>query len=216
MNSPLLVPILITVIYLTSIYMHLAKKNNGVAGLYALQSVALVLLFVSSFLANPTVLLFLVIVVSIIVKVILAPRFFNRLVTRHKVKFTVSSYANTPVTLIVIMFITAFVNSDVFLPITDLSASNSTYVALAIAAMLVSIFLMVNRKSALSQIVGVLSLENSIVAFGIIAGLEQSALLQLGTLFDIFVWMLVATVFVSMVYRHTGSLVVTTMRHLKD
>ena len=216
MNSPLLVPIMISVIFLTSIFMHLAKKNSGLAGLYALQSVALVLLFVPSFLANPTVLLLLVIIVSIIVKVILAPRFFIRLVARHKVKFTVSSYANTPVTLIVIMFITAFVNTDVFSPITHLSANNGTYVSLTIAAMLVSIFLMVNRKSALSQIVGVLSLENSIVAFGIMAGLEQSALLQLGTLFDIFVWMLVATVFVSMVYRHTGSLVVTTMRHLKD
>jgi hydrogenase-4 membrane subunit HyfE len=82
--------------------------------------------------------------------------------------------------------------------------------------MLISIFIMVNRKGALSQIIGVLSFENCIVAFGIFAGLEQSSVLQLGIIFDIGAWLVIATVLVAMVYRHTGSLDVTNLRHLRD
>jgi len=68
----------------------------------------------------------------------------------------------------------------------------------------------------LSQIIGILSLENTIVAFTIFAGLEQSASLQIGIIFDIFVWLIIATVFVSMIYKHFGSLDVTSMKTLKD
>ena len=82
--------------------------------------------------------------------------------------------------------------------------------------MFLSLFLIINRKSALSQIVGILSLENSIVAFAIFAGLEQSLSLQIGILFDISVWLIIATVFMSMMYTHFGSLDVTDMKKLKD
>ena len=73
-----------------------------------------------------------------------------------------------------------------------------------------------NRKGAISQITGILSLENSIVAFGIVAGLEQSLALQLGIVFDVFVWLIIAIAFVSVVYRKIGSLDVTNMRKLRD
>ena len=82
--------------------------------------------------------------------------------------------------------------------------------------MLLSIFLTINRKSALSQIIGILSLENSIVAFAIFAGLEQSPSLQIGILFDISIWLTIATAFISMIYAHFGSLDITSMKNLTD
>jgi hydrogenase-4 membrane subunit HyfE len=75
---------------------------------------------------------------------------------------------------------------------------------------------MVNRKGTLSQMVGVLSLENSIVVFALLASLEQSAVLQTGIIFDVCVWMIIAIVLVSMVYRHTQSFDTTNMKKLRD
>lgn len=216
MSEAMIFQVMISIVYLASIGMHLAKKNLSVASLYGLQSAALVLLIVPSFIEHPTVPLLVVILVSILIKVIVAPRYFIRLVKRHELRFTVSSYANTPMTLIIIMVLTAFAGSAALAPITGLFEGSTVYLTLAVATMLISIFLMVNRKGALSQMIGILSVENSIVAFAVIAGLEQSAIFQIGALFDIFVWLLVATVFVSMVYRHTGSLDVTAMNRLRD
>lgn len=64
--------------------------------------------------------------------------------------------------------------------------------------------------------VGVLSLENSIVLFAAVAGLESTAGPQIGILFDISVWVIIATVFASMMYTHFGSLNVSKMNSLKE
>ncbi len=205
-----------TLIFILAVYFHIAKKNINVAVMYGVQSLVVVALLVASFLEQGAVSLLIVALVTSLVKVLLAPMFFARLIKRHEFKFTISSYLSTPLTLLVVALISVLVNSRIFAPVTRIVPANATYLSLALAAMLISIFLMINRKGALSQIVGVLSLENSIVAFAIFAGLEQSPALQLGIIFDIFIWLMISIIFVSMLYKHFGSLDVTSMKHLKD
>ena len=205
-----------TLIFILAVYFHIAKKNINVAVMYGVQSLVVVALLVASFLEQGAVSLLIVALVTSLVKVLLAPVFFARLIKRHEFKFTISSYLSTPLTLLVVALISVLVNSRIFAPVTRIVPANATYLSLALAAMLISIFLMINRKGALSQIVGVLSLENSIVAFAIFAGLEQSPALQLGIIFDIFIWLMISIIFVSMLYKHFGSLDVTSMKHLKD
>ena len=68
----------------------------------------------------------------------------------------------------------------------------------------------------MSQIIGILSLENGIVAFALFSGLEQSPALQIGIMFDLLVWVIIAAVFISMIYKQFGSLDVTELKHLKE
>jgi hydrogenase-4 component E len=215
-SNPLLAQVLITLIFIFAVYFHIAHKNFSVAIMYGIQSFSLVALLLVSSYEEKSVALLVIALVTFAVKVVLAPTFFIRLVNRHSLKFTVSSYLNTPVTLVMVAIIAVLVNSRFFAPITRIVPGNEAYLSLALAAMLISIFLIINRKSALSQIVGILSLENSLVAFAIFSGLEQSPALQFGVIFDIFAWVIIATVFVSMIYKHFGSLDVTSMQHLKD
>jgi hydrogenase-4 component E len=184
--------------------------------LYSLQSSAIVLLLLVSVFDAHSIKLLLITVLTLVVKVILAPIFFTRLVKRHELKFTANTYANVPETLAVIVAILILASSHIFDPLTNLVPAHHPHLVLALAAMLTSIFLMVNRKGALSQVVGVLSLENTIVAFAILAGLEQSAALQAGVIFDIAVWLIVAVTMLLLVYRHHGSLDVTKMKKLRD
>jgi hydrogenase-4 component E len=212
----LLIQIAVAVLCLATVGLHAAKKNFNEVVLYAVQSLAIVVLLADAFVEDGSTPLLLVVLLTLLVKVILAPMFFARLIKRHKLKFTVSTYTSIPGALAVITLILLLVNSGVFAPLTNLVPEYHSYLVLTLAMLLASIFLMVNRRGALSQVVGVLSLENSIVAFGIFAGLEQSAALQAGIVFDVFVWSIIAIVMVSMVYRHIGSLDVTTMKDLKD
>ena len=121
-----------------------------------------------------------------------------------------------PLTLIAVAAIAAAAHSRVFGPLVNSVPANQRLLSLALSSLFISLFLIVNRKGALSQIIGILSLENSILVFAFFAGLEQSPALQIGILFDIFVWLIIATVFISMLYKHFGSLDVTKMKHLKD
>ena len=161
-------------------------------------------------------LLFFVILIIFIVKVVLAPIFFIKLIKKYALVFSVDAYLGTPITLIVITIIIFITNSQKFLPLSNILPDNKILLSLTLSSIFLSLFLIINRKEALSQIIGILSLENSIVAFSIFAGLEQSPALQLGIIFNIFIWIIIAVVFMSMIYKHFGSLNVSYIKNLKD
>jgi len=204
------------VLFASVIFMHLAKKNYSVVSLYILQSLALVILLVCSSLKETSILLILAIVVIFAVKVVIAPRFFFGLIKKHQLKFSVSTYLSSPATLVVLALLTGVTYSHLLEPLAMLSRYEGNTLLLAVATMFISIFLIINRRGALSQMIGILSLENGIVSFAALAGLEQSPGLQIGIMFDILVWIIIATIFVSMIYHKFGSLDVASMQHLKE
>lgn len=205
-----------TVLFLSVIFMHLAKKNFAVIFLYAVQSFIVTFILFSSSLKEDSLLLMAVATATFFVKVVIAPYFFFGLMKKHRLQFSVSTYLNGPMTLIVLTLLTAFSYSHFFRPLTILSPYDGDALLLAVGMILISLFLIVNRKGVLSQMVGILSLENAIVSFAYITGLEASAGAQVGILFDILVWIVIATGFASMIYRHFGSLDASAMQHLKE
>jgi hydrogenase-4 component E len=210
------VQICMAVLCLATIGLHISRKNHNEVVLYALQSLAVVMLLAASVVKEWSMPLLLIAGAMFFVKVVFMPVLFSRLIVRHHARFSVSTYANIPEVVVAVALVLLFAGSSVMEPLTTMVPANHTYLVLAVAAMLSSVLLIVNRRGALSQVTGVLSLDNSIVAFSLFAGLEQSAALQAGVVFDIFVWMIVAIVMVAMVYRQTGSWDVTKMKGLRD
>ena len=214
--SILILHFLLEVIFLSIVFLHITRKNFGAIIAYGVQSFAVVLLLLNSYLETGYVELLFVALFAFMVKVILAPTFLARLVRKHDLTFSVSTYLNTLYTLIITALLVFMAYSEKFSPLTNIVPEHHTLLALALAMIFLSFFLIVNRKGVISQIVGVLSLENSIVSFAIFAGLEQSAGLQIGIIFNIFIWSTIAVIFVSMIYKHFGSLDTTSMESLKD
>lgn len=211
-----IIQILVDIILGTVIFLHISKKNFPAVLAYSLQSLMVVAILMSSFVETGHIFMLFVILSALLVKVILTPVFFIRLINKNKLQFSVSTYLNTPLSLITIAIITLIAYSHKLESLTNIVPANHAFLSLMLSSVLLSIFLLINRKGALSQIIGILSLENSIVVFSIFAGLEQSPELQLGILFNIFIWMMIATVFMSMILRHFGSLNITAMNKLKD
>ena len=203
-------------IFASIILMHLAKKSSSVVNLYMTQSLIISGLLLSSVLRNFSWLLLAVVIANFIVKVVAAPYIFKRMIKKHHIKFSASTYLNGPLTLAILAVITAFTYSHLFRPLTIIAPANAQTILLAVAVMFSSVFMLINRKGALSQSIGVLSLENGIVSFAFLSGLEQMPALQLGILFDIAVWIIIAGAFVSMIYKHMETLDVSTMQHLKE
>lgn len=207
---------LVDVLFLTLILLHLTKKNFLAVVAFSVQSFIVTIVFLNSFLETGNIYIFFMVLFTFIVKVILAPLFFTRLIKKHQLSFSVNTYLNMPITLIVIAILTFLAHSQKFLPLTQIVPLHESILSLTLSCIFVSLFLIVNRKEAISQIISILSLENSIVVFAIFAGLEQSPSLQIGIIFNIFVWIMISTVFVSMIYKHFGSSDVTAMKNLID
>ena len=205
-----------TLIFITIVFLHLAKRNYAVAVAYGIQSLAIVMLLVISYFETGSASFLLIALLGLIVKVILAPIFIFHQIRKHELKFLVSTYVSMPITLIVVAALTAVAHSHLFTPLVSLIPANRELLSIALSALLISVFLIINRKGAISQIVGILSLENSIVAFGLFSVIDQSLILEIGIVFSISVWIVIATVFISMIYKHFGSLDVTRMKHLRD
>lgn len=207
---------LLGAVFLTTIFLHLTKKELGAVVAYSLQSLIIVIILLNSFFETNNIPLLLVILATLVVKVILAPIFFIKLIKQYKLTFSVSTYLNTPLTLVVLATLTAVAHSANFAALTNIVPAHYALLSLALAAIFISLFLIVNRKGAISQALGVISIENSILAFAVFAGLEQSPLLQIGIIFDILIWLVIATVFIAMIYRHFGGLDTSLMQNLKD
>jgi len=207
---------LATVIFAAAGLLHFTQKYSSSIRLYMLQSCAISVLLIASAFDRLTPLLVVAITATITVKVLIAPYFFFGLIKRHELKFSVSAYLNTPVTLVAIAALLLLTRSDLFSSLAGLAAVDEKLLRLAFATILISLFLSINRRGALSQVLGILSLENGIVAFALFAGLEESPGFQLGITFNILILVVIATVFASMIFRKFGSLDVSTMKKLKD
>lgn len=202
-------------VFFSIILIHMTKRNISFVYLYAIQSLVISCLMAYSSFADHSLTLGLLAGLIFILKVIVAPTFFLRQIRKQTLQSMTQSYLNLPLTLIGIAVITMIAHSKFLLPLAALSPANENALLISVAAMLISLFLIINRKGALSQMVGILSLENAIVAFALAAGLEQGVGLELGVTFDICVWIIIATVFVTMIYKKFNTLDVSVMDKLK-
>lgn len=214
--TPQLSLIFATLIFTSTVILHLVKKNSSAVQLYVLQSIVIAALLIISSTEKFSILLLIAIIATITVKVIIAPYFFFNIIRKHQLKATEDTYLNSPLTLLVIVILVVLTKSNFFQPLAFLLPVEQNLFFISIASILVSIFLSINRKGALSQMIGILSLENAIVGFAIFAGLEQYPSLQLGITFNILIWIVIASVFASMIFKQFGSIDVGQMKKLKE
>lgn len=204
------------IIFLTAVAMHLVRKNSLLLLTYAAQSLAVVGMLLAVGITHGSISLLVIALITFFVKVIFAPTFFSKFIDKKQLNISTSSYLNQPITLCIILAMTILVRSNIFTPVIALFSGNLQIVALTLTGILISLFLVINRKGVFAQLMGILSLENGIVAFSTLAGLEQMFAVEAGILFDILLWILISSIMVTLVYHHFGSLETTEMNELKD
>ncbi len=200
--------------FVAVVLLHLVKSAKYTIRLYVLQSVAVAGILILLGISEGERGLIAIGIITFLAKVIIAPFFFTRLVCRFGHLVASASYLSTPVTLIVLLGLIVFAASSVFAPLWTVSSVTPDVFVFNIAMVLIAVFLLINRQGALAQIIAILALENSVVLFAIFLGVKQTFALEVGILFDILIWMVIAYAFLRLVYRQFGSLDTREMRHL--
>lgn len=190
-------------VYFLALVMNVARKNTTLVALYLIQSLFVALTLVVLSRVHGAEGLLLAAALTLVVKVIGAPVFLLTMIRKYSAHFSAASYVSTPLTLLALAGITAFSYSFVVSTVLPLASPG---VPLLIASIFAVFFLMINRKGALAQIVGVLALENGVVLLAALLGIEHSFALELVIAFDIAVWTSIAAAFLTMMYRQFGDI----------
>lgn len=205
--------------FAASIFMHVTRKNTSLVTLYALQSLGLVVfLGLISWLEGDRILT-VVALMTLIIKVVVAPYFFYAVIKRSKIYFASGTHVGIPLSLFVILLL-MFLSTKLLLPFIS-SVGDTTLIPILlypilVSGILTSLYFIVNHRDILGQIIGILSLENWTMQTGIAIGVKHALLLEIGMSFDIAVWIIIALIFIARLHESFGTLKLSNLTHLKE
>jgi len=159
--------------------------------------------------------LFGVAVLFAFIKVIVIPRVLTRAVSKIGIQRAVAPYLGTSVTLgicaglvVLAFYVMAPVMESNRLPTAD-------GIPLAFAGVLIGFFTTVNRRRALTQILGFLMLENGIFMVALLATYGVPLIVEMGVFLDVLVAVLILEVFVYRIKHNFDSIEVSQMGALR-
>jgi hydrogenase-4 component E len=155
-------------------------------------------------------------VALLVVKGVIIPRVLNRAVAKIGIVRTVAPYLGTAPALMVCALLT-IVAFYVMAPIAESNPlPTGDAMPLAFAGALIGFFIMVNRRRAVTQILGFLMLENGIFLLALLATYGVPFIVEMGVFLDVLVAVLIMEVFVYHIKDNFDSIDVDALGSLKE
>ncbi len=155
-------------------------------------------------------------VALVVVKGVVIPRVLNRAVANIGLQRAAAPYLGTAPALIICGMLTIIA----FYVMTPIAASNplptADAIPLAFAGVLIGFFIMVNRRRAVTQILGFLMLENGIFLLALLATYGVPFIVEIGVFLDLLVGVLIMEVFVYRIKDNFDSIDVGALGKLKE
>ncbi len=209
MKNILLVAFAITLIYLSS-----AERFRSYAKLIAVQGILLfgiALLQLSE--VNFGNLIFIA-VETLVFKAILVPYFLFKVINKTRV-YRVHNKALSPFYSLILSLL-AIVLSIFIANSLKTDMTYFAFLAISLYTLFTGVLLIITHKLLFSHTIGFLVIENGVFLLSIFAGAEMPLLINIGILLDIFVSVLIITIFVNKIgskFHDIGSENLTTLKN---
>lgn len=156
----------------------------------------------------------------LVVKAILLPMGLERLVARIEIRQEIEPFVNVPLSVIISGFLTllAYVVAEALRrpeEVTGAASLGHNTLAVAIALFLIGFFMMVNRRKALTQVLGLLSLENGLFLATISLTYGMPLIVEVGILFDVLVGALLLAILIYRIRETFDSMDVSRLSRLR-
>jgi hydrogenase-4 component E len=163
---------------------------------------------------------YLVAALTLVFKAILLPLILEQLVERIQIRQEIQPFMNAPLSVIVsgLLTLVAYIVAESFYRPEEGTAPTSlghNTLAVALALFLIGFFMMLNRRGAFTQILGLLSLENGLFLAAISLTYGMPLLIELGITFDLLVAVLVLGVLVYRIRETFDSIDVSKLSRLR-
>lgn len=157
-------------------------------------------------------------VLTVAVKGIVIPYALTRVINQIKVRKEIDFNINITTSLLLCALL-VIVADSVAKPILEAQqVSNRAMVRVlpvSIAVMMIGLFIMIARKQAVSQIIGLLTMENGVFLSGLSITYGMPLIVEVGIFFDIFVAVLILGVFVFRINKTFDTINMDVIRRLR-
>lgn len=157
-------------------------------------------------------------ILTLLVKAIGIPIVLHRLINRIKVPKEVDFSVNTTISLLICGFLVILANSvaePILTSRQDPSSMVTKVLPVSISIMLIGLFIMTSRRKAITQIIGLLTMENGVFLSGLSITSGMPMIVELGIFFDILVAALILGVFVFRINRTFETIDIDTLKELR-
>ncbi len=152
---------------------------------------------------------------TIIAKVIFLPWLLGRLVRQIKIEQEIRPFLNMTASMLICGALTVLAYV-VARPIPSLERLGSNTLAVAIALVLTGCFLMINRRTALTQVLALLTMENGVMLAAIaLVTYGMPLVVEIGIFFDVVVAVMVLGILVFRIRETFASMDVSKLNELK-
>ncbi|GAB4543542.1 MAG: hypothetical protein Fur0020_13040 [Thermodesulfovibrionia bacterium] len=181
-------------ILLTAVAMNGLKRLESCLKAYTLNSWLLSLLIaIVAFMLNETH-LYIASLLTLAGKGILIPFFLRGIIRRMKVTHDVEPYISNSLSLaisgILVAVVYASLREGIFV-----TGFSRNVLQLSIAVILIGLFIMMTRRKAITQVMGLLFMENGLFLAGFSLTFGMPAIIELGVLFDMLMGVIILGIF---------------------
>ena len=184
--------------------------------IFAAQSLFLAMIAATIAWFNHAPHLYIAAALTFVVKVILVPILFERLVKRMKIYEQIEPIVNVPISVAIAggpTLVGYVVAASFYRP--DEPGLGHNALAVAISLFLIGFFNMINRRKALTQVLALLSLENGLFLAAISLTYGMPLIVELGIFFDVLVAAMVLGILVYRIRETFESIDVSRLRRLR-
>jgi len=181
-------------ILLTAISMNALKMIESCVKAYTINSWLLAGLIASVAVLVGETHLFIAAFVTLLTKGILIPLFLRRIVRQMRVTHEIVPYISNSLSLTVSGILVAVVYASLREGIFVTGFSQNA-LQISIAVILISLFLMITRRKAITQVIGLLFMENGLFLAGFSLTFGMPTMIELGVLFDMLMGVIILGIF---------------------
>jgi hydrogenase-4 component E len=215
----LLIDILAAAVLVTAFLVVSSRSLVFYIRLFALQSLFLGAVALLVVLGYGETHILIAAVLTIAIKAIAIPVVLSRVIERIHVRKEVDFSINIPASLLLCGGMVILADS-VAHSILDAQRADapavSRVLSVSIAMMLIGLFIMTTRKKAITQIVGLLTMENGVFLSGLSITYGMPLIVEVGIFFDILVAVLILGVFIFRINRTFESISIDSLRGLRE
>ena len=204
------------VLLLTSFSMLSQRRILSLVNLYAWQGAVLSLSTAAVAYSSGQNHLYISAALSMLLKVLLLPWILHRLVRQLDVRWDTEPMLNIPTTMLVGILLVVFTFA-LSLPIAQLSTSIArSTLGIAMSVVMLSFLMMINRRKAISQVIGFLAMENGLFFAATSATHGMPMIVELGVALDVLIGTLILGVFFFQIREQFDSLDLQHLEKLKE
>ncbi|MCE5195099.1 MAG: hypothetical protein LLF28_06560 [Nitrospiraceae bacterium] len=171
-------------ILLTAISMNAIRRLESCVKAYMLNSWLLSLLIaIIAFMINETH-LYVAAVTTFLSKGMLIPLFMKRIVRQIKITHDVDPYISNSLSLVISGILVAVVYASLREGVFVTGVSKNA-LQISVAVILIGLLIMITRRKAITQIIGLLFMENGLFLAGFSMTFGMPTIIELGVLFDL-------------------------------